>query len=335
MNDKILLAHGSGGKLSHQLIKEVFLPYFDNTWLRELTDAAVFSVAPKKLAFTTDSYVVNPIFFPGGDIGKLAICGTVNDLAMMGAKPLFISCAFIIEEGFGISLLKKIVASMKKEAQAAQVKIVTGDTKVVEKGSADKIFITTSGIGILDSSLSLSVKKIKPGDEIIISGTIGDHGVSILSQREDLGIKGNIKSDCASLWGLVKGIRNAKSAIKFMRDPTRGGIATTLNEIAQQTKLGIEVFEEKIPIRDEVKGICEMLGFDPLYLANEGKMLAVVDSNYSQKVLAAIRKHKHGHKAQIIGRIAKEPKGKVYLSTSIGGQRILDMLIKEPLPRIC
>ncbi len=335
MDDIILLAHGSGGKLSHQLIKEVFLPYFDNPWLRELTDAAVFKMPKKKLAFTTDSYVVNPIFFPGGDIGKLAVCGTINDLAVMGAKPVFISCAFIIEEGFKISCLKRIVNSMAKEASEANVKIVTGDTKVVEKGSADKIFINTSGIGIVNPYSDLSVKRIKPGDEIIISGTIGDHGITVLSQREKLEIKGNIKSDCCSLYNLVESISKFGKVVKFMRDPTRGGLATTLNEIAQQNNLGIEIFEDKIPVKDEIRALCEMLGFDPLYLANEGKLLAVVDKKYSRKILTIMRQHKYGRRAQIIGRVRAGPGGKVYLSTLIGAERILDMPAKEPLPRIC
>ncbi|MBI4777680.1 hydrogenase expression/formation protein HypE [Candidatus Desantisbacteria bacterium] len=333
-SDKILLAHGSGGKLTHRLINEVFLEAFKNEMLEELNDSAIFHVDEGKLAYTTDSYVVDPIFFPGGDIGRLAICGTVNDLAMSGAKPLYLSASFIIEEGLSTVDLRKIVRSMSQAANEAGVEIVCGDTKVVARGAADKIFITTSGIGLIPHGIEISPKKIMIGDEIIISGTIGDHGIAILSQREGLEFNLKLLSDVALLNHLVASIIDAAgNEIHALRDPTRGGVATTLNEFAQAANSGIRIYEDRIPVRDEVKGVCELLGFDPLYVANEGK-LVVVTSNASE-VLSCLKGNSLGINARIIGEVVEQHKGTVSLVTRIGGTRIVDMLTGEQLPRIC
>lgn len=332
--DRILLAHGSGGKLTHRLIREVFLEAFKNEILEELADSAVFPVDKGKLAYTTDAYVVDPIFFPGGDIGRLAVCGTVNDLAMSGAKPLYLSAGFIIEEGFGLTELKTILGSMRKAADEAGIKIVCGDTKVVPKGSADKIFITTSGIGLIPPGIEISPRRIMVGDSIIISGTIGEHGIAILSRREGLEFSSNISSDVAPLNHLVASMIDvAGNEIHALRDPTRGGIATTLNEFVQRAEFGIKIYEDKIPITDNVQGACELLGLDPLYVANEGK-LVVVTSNESG-VLSCMRSNSLGVGARVIGEVVEQPRGIVSLVTRIGGTRIVDMLTGEQLPRIC
>ncbi|MBN1368251.1 MAG: hydrogenase expression/formation protein HypE [Dehalococcoidales bacterium] len=334
MANKILLSHGSGGKIAHDLIEKSFVKAFDNSLLAKLDDAAVFE-AKGMLAFTTDSYVVNPIFFPGGDIGKLSVCGTVNDLAMAGAKPLYLSLAFIIEEGLLQTDLEKIVGSIQKTAKEAGIQIVTGDTKVVNRGTADKIFINTAGVGLVPKGVNISGSNAKPGDKVILSGHIGDHGIAVMSKREGLGFKTRLESDCAPLGGLVAAILKASTDIHAMRDPTRGGLATTLNEIAEQSRVNIRIEEVKIPVREEVLGACEMLGLDPLYVANEGKLIAIVPPENAEKVLTAMRKHKYGKDAAIIGEVRAEHPGQVVMNTVLGASRIVDMLVGDPLPRIC
>ncbi len=333
--DKILLGHGSGGKLTAELIKNIFLPAFENPYLSELSDQAIIDINGVKIAFTTDSYVVNPIFFPGGNIGELAINGTVNDLAVGGAKPLFISAGFIIEEGFPLNDLCTIVESMENACEKAGVILVTGDTKVVEKGKGDKIFINTSGIGIIEHDIEISSRKVKPGDKILINGPIGLHGIAILSKREGIEFEIEIESDTAPLNLLVEDILSVSRKIHWMRDPTRGGISTVLNELAQSTKLGVEIWESEIPIPEPVKVACEMLGLDPLYIANEGKLIAVVDSEDAEKILEAMRNNPLGKEAKIIGEITDEHPGVVLMKTTIGGKRVVDMLAGEQLPRIC
>jgi len=332
---KITLAHGSGGKLTHELINQIFLPHFKNDVLSQLHDSAILQLNGETLAFTTDSYVVKPLFFPGGDIGKLAISGTVNDLSVVGAKPLCLSVGFIIEEGFDISMLERIVTSMKDTASIAGINIVTGDTKVVDSGSADGLFINTCGIGTIAYKTSLSISNIEPGDKIIINGTIGDHGLAVISERESLDFNPPIESDCAPLNEMIQKLINSGANIKFMRDPTRGGLATTLNEIVNMEKYGILVDEKNIPIKDDVRALCEILGYDPLYIANEGKVVIVASSSDTYKILDILRKDSFGKDAEIIGAIVNEPKGKVYLKTVIGGTRVLDMLVGDQLPRIC
>ncbi len=336
--DRILLAHGDGGKLMHQLIEEFFRRKFSNKILNELGDSAVIKISPRKnskFSFTTDSYVVNPIFFPGGDIGKLAVCGTVNDLAVMGARPLYISCGFIIEEGLEYEILEKITNSMARTAQKSNVKIVTGDIKVVEKNSADKLFINTSGIGVIDGNVKISKKMIGPSDKIIVSGSIGEHGLAILCARGGFGFHSRIKSDCAPLGGLIQKMFGVSKNIKFMRDPTRGGLAVTLNEIVEGMDFGILLNEDILPIRKEVKAICEILGFDPLYMANEGKVVVIVSSKDAALVLKTMRRHPLGKNSRIIGEIVPTPKQKVLLKTKIGSSRIIDMPTASQLPRIC
>jgi len=334
LKDKILLAHGSGGKLAHQLVEKSFLQAFSNPILAKLDDSAVLDLKGR-LAFTTDSYVVNPIFFPGGDIGKLAVCGTVNDLAMSGAKPLYLSLSFIIEEGFPQNEMEKIVDSVQKAAQDAGVEIITGDTKVVNRGSADKLFINTSGIGIIPDGVDISGSNAEPGDKVLLSGTIGDHGIAVLSQREGLSFSTNLESDCAPLGSLVAEMLEASPNIHCLRDPTRGGLATTLNELAKQSKVSIRIEEEKLPVREEVLSACEMLGFDPLYIANEGKLVAIVATEDADKVLKAMRGNRYGKEAAIIGEVGTEHAGRVVMKTCLGASRIIDMLVGDPLPRIC
>ena len=338
----ITLAHGSGGRAMHDLVEGVFLEHFRNPMLEKLEDQAVFDVnGAKRMAFTTDSYVVDPIFFPGGDIGKLAVHGTVNDLAMSGARPLYLSAGFILEEGFPIDDLRRIAASMQFAAVEAGVQIVTGDTKVVQKGSADKIFINTAGVGILEEEINISAANARPGDKVLVSGTIGDHGTTILIARGELELETDIESDSASLNMLVADIldeamlHSAPEAVRSLRDPTRGGVATTLNEIAMSSDVYIEIREELIPVREEVKGACEILGLDPLYVANEGKLVAIVSAEIADKILARMNRNKHGHGACIIGEVKAEPQGIVSLATGFGGTRIVDMLAGEQLPRIC
>jgi hydrogenase expression/formation protein HypE len=334
LNNKILLAHGSGGKLSHELVEKSFVKALANPFLAKLDDSAVFDLSGR-LAFTTDSYVVSPIFFPGGDIGKLAVCGTVNDLAMAGARPLYLSLSFIIEEGLPQSELNQIVGSVQKAAQEAGVEIVTGDTKVVPKGSADKLFINTAGVGIIAEGVNISGSNARAGDKVILSGTIGDHGIAVISQREGLSFSTKLESDCAPLGGLVAQMIDASPNIHCLRDPTRGGLATSLNELAKQSKVSIRIEEEKIPLREEVVAACEMLGFDPLYVANEGKMVAIVTSEDADKVLKAMRKNRYGEDAAIIGEVKAEHPGRVVMKTVLGASRIVDMLVGDLLPRIC
>lgn len=333
--DLVTLAHGSGGSLTGALIQTLFRRHFDNVYLDEGHDAARLPKVPEKLAFTTDSYVISPLFFPGGNIGKLAICGTVNDLAMSGAQPLYISCGFIIEEGLPFSVLEAVVASMASAAKEAGVMIVTGDTKVVNKGAADKLFINTAGIGSIPSGINIYGGNARPGDAVIVSGTLGDHGTAILLEREQLGLESALESDCAPLGGLVAAMLAVCPNIRVLRDPTRGGVATALNEVAVQSRVGIELCEETIPLNPTVRGICEMLGLDPLYLANEGKLIAVVPDREAEEVLVAMRSHLYGKEAAIIGRIVPQPQGKLFMRTPYGSRRILDILVSDPLPRIC
>ncbi len=333
-NDKILLSHGSGGKLTHELIEEVFLPYFHNPLLEPLDDGAVFRVGEERWVMTTDSYVVDPIFFPGGNIGTLAVSGTVNDLSVMGAIPRYLSVGMILEEGFPIADLQQILESMRRTADKANVQIITGDTKVVPRGAMDKIFINTAGVGELNPAFN-SERKIYPGDQIIINGTIGDHGTTIMAHREGLELHSDIRSDCAPLNELIASVADFGHSIRIMRDPTRGGVATTLNEIVKGSQAGILLWEDKLPVRSEVQGLCEILGLDPLYLANEGKVLLVVEKEVASQVLTQLRKHPLGADAAIIGEVTDAHPGKVVLTTEFGSKRILDMLTGEQLPRIC
>ena len=334
MDDRILLAHGSGGKLSHELVQRVFLPSLANPALNKLDDSAILEISGH-LAFTTDGYVVNPIFFPGGDIGKLAVCGTVNDLAMNGARPLYLSLSAIIEEGFLLSELEQIVQSIKQAAEEAEVSIVAGDTKVVNRGQADKLFVTTSGIGIIPPGVDISGANARVGDKVLLSGTVGDHGIAIMSQREGLRFSMTLESDCAPLNKLVSQMLETSSRIHCLRDPTRGGLATTLNELARQSNVGIVVEEARIPVKEEVKAACELLGLDPIYVANEGKLVAVVDPADADKILARMRLNSYGKDAALIGEVTNEHPGKVVMKTKFGPSRIVDMLSGELLPRIC
>ncbi|NWG02851.1 MAG: hydrogenase expression/formation protein HypE [Syntrophaceae bacterium] len=333
--EKILLAHGSGGKLSHDLIKQIILPQFLNPSLEPLDDSAKINNQEGSIALTTDSYVVNPLFFPGGDIGKLAVCGTVNDLSMIGATPSYLSLSLIVEEGFSIDLLKRIISSIHEVAEEAGVNIATGDTKVVEHGAADQLFINTAGIGWIRPGINLSGKNAKPGDSILLSGHLGDHEMAVLSQREGFKFQGDLISDCAPLNNLVEKMLDACSSVRCMRDPTRGGLATTLNEIALMSNVGMVIEEEKLPVRESVKGICELLGLDPLYLANEGKLIAIVPSDEADRLLKVMKNHPWGRDAQMIGKVTEENRKKVVLHTLIGGHRILDMLTGGQYPRIC
>ena len=334
MEDKILLAHGSGGKLSHDLVKQNFVPLFDNAFLNKLDDSAVFELKGR-LAFTTDSYVVNPIFFPGGDIGKLAVCGTVNDLSMMGAAPRYLSIALIIEEGLLMADLKRVMSSIKKAAQEAGIKIVTGDTKVVNKGSADKLFINSAGVGVIPPGANISGSNARVGDKVILSGSIGDHGIAVISQREGLQFSSSVKSDCAPLNKLVAEMLDSGVEIRCLRDPTRGGLASTLNEFAESSGVGIRIEEQDIPVHEGVQAACELLGFDPLYVANEGKLVAVVAANGAEKVVEVMRRNRYGKEAAVIGEVVSEHLGRVILKTRMGASRIVDMLVGEQLPRIC
>ena len=333
--NKIILSHGSGGKLMYSLIENIFLKNFKNDILEKLYDSGIIEFENFDLCFTTDSYTVDPIFFKGGDIGKLSICGTINDLAVTGAVPLFLSSGFIIEEGFEIENLEKIVKSMEEISRQAKVKIITGDTKVVERGKIDKIFITTSGVGIKDKRIKLGIEKIKEGDVVIINGEIAEHGLSVLISRDTFKIDADIKSDCAPLSELISEILKETDKIKFMRDPTRGGISATLNEIVKNRNFGIVIYEKKIPIKQDVKAICEILGFDPLNIANEGKVVVICDKKEGERVVKKMRKNKYGEKAEIIGEVVKKPEGKVLIETLTGSLRIVDMPIGEQFPRIC
>jgi len=333
--DRILLGHGSGGKLSAELVRDIFLPAFGNPTLAQLNDQAVVSINGSRLAITTDSFVVKPLFFPGGDIGSLAVHGTINDLAVGGAQPLFLSVAFILEEGLPMETLQRVVVSLQRAASDAGVQVVTGDTKVVEKGKGDGLFINTTGIGIVPEGIELSADRAKPGDKVILSGFLGDHGIAILAQREGLEFETTIESDSAALHTLVAEMLKTSTAIRCMRDPTRGGVSSTLNEIAQQSGVGIEIEEETIPVREDVRGACEMLGLDPLYVANEGKLVAIVAPEAADALVETMRQHRLGKEARIIGTVSDKNAGLVTMRTTLGTTRIVDMLAGDQLPRIC
>ena len=334
-NQHITLAHGSGGKLTHRLIDRIFLPLFRNEYLEFLHDGAALTIGNSRIAMATDSYVIRPIFFPGGDIGSLAVNGTVNDLAMCGAKPLYLSVAFIIEEGLPIEVLQAVAQSMQRAAELADVVIVTGDTKVVDKGKGDKIFLNTTGLGIIDPGIDINPGRAQIGDRIIINGGIGQHGVAVLSKREGLEFQTTIESDCAPLSDLVGRMLRTGQDIHVLRDPTRGGIACALNEIAIASKTGIRIVEENIPISEEVQGACEILGLDPLYIANEGKVLAWVPEKSVEEILRVMREHPLGKESVVIGEVIAEQPGTVTLRSRIGGLRVVDVPTGEQLPRIC
>ncbi len=335
-HDTIQLSHGSGGKMMNDLISKLFLWAFDNPYLNKMDDQAVVEINGVRLAISTDSFVVDPIFFPGGNIGELAVYGTVNDVCMSGARPLFLSAGFVLEEGFSLDDLRKIVESMRSAAAHAGVMIVTGDTKVVNKGKGDKIFINTSGIGIVEHGFTLSSCHLQPGDALLLSGSIGDHGMAILSRREGLAFETPIESDTAPLNGLIADIIKAGGdAVHALRDPTRGGLASTLNEFAAASKVGIRIRQDRIPIKPAVAGACEILGLDPLYVANEGKLVAAVAREKAEAVLNAMRGHAFGKDAVIIGDVVADRPGLVSMRTNIGAWRIVDMLVGEQLPRIC
>ena len=331
----VLLAHGGGGKLSQHLIQKMIVSQFRNELLEPLHDGAIFTHNGTRFAFSTDSYVVNPIFFPGGDIGELAVNGTVNDLAMCGAKPLYLSVAFIIEEGFPMDDLWRVIVSMQGAASKCGVLLVTGDTKVVDRGKGDKIFINTSGIGVIPEGIQIGSRNAQVGDKIIISGSIAVHGIAIMSVREGLEFESPIKSDTAPLNGLVEAMLQTSKNIHVLRDPTRGGVASTLNEIAESSKVGIRIDADAIPLTEPVRGACEILGLDPLYVANEGKLIAFVPDGDAEKVLAAMCNHPLGKESKILGEVVSEHSGTVVMRTSIGGSRVVDMLSGEQLPRIC
>ncbi len=335
--DNILLGHGSGGKLSHELIDNLFTRHFKNPILEQQSDSAILPINSSHIAYTTDSFVVDPIFFPGGNIGTLAIAGTVNDLAVSGSKPLYLSVGFIIEEGFPIIDLEKIVISMAEDAKKAGVKIVTGDTKVVDKGKCDKVFINTSGIGELNEKyINISSGKgIVPGDKIIINGSIGDHGMSVMAARNELNIQTHIESDCACLNHIISDALNVSDKIKFMRDATRGGLGTVISELVSDSNYGILLNEDQLTIHESVRGLCELLGFDPIYVANEGKVVMVVGSEDADMVLSTIKKSPYGKEASIIGEVSESHKGMAWLNTSVGGRRVIEMLSGQQLPRIC
>ena len=340
VEERINLSHGGGGRAMRRLIEDVFVRAFDNPVLNSLEDQATIALADlaahgDRLAFTTDSYVVDPLFFAGGDIGTLAVAGTINDLAMSGARPLFLSCAMVLEEGLPVATLHRVAASMRQTADLAGVKIVTGDTKVVERGAADKMFVNTAGIGVVPSGVSLSAKNARPGDVVIVNGVLGDHGTAILIARNQLALQADIESDCQPLDGLVAAMLTAFPDIRCLRDATRGGVATVLNEFAQSSNVGIRITERDVPLREEVKGACEILGLDPLYLANEGKLVAIVPPDGVDAVLSAMRAYPNGVGAAIIGEVTANRPGMVTMRTIFGGERIVDMLVGEQLPRIC
>jgi hydrogenase expression/formation protein HypE len=331
----VTLAHGSGGKLTADLVRDVFLPAFRNPLLEKLDDQAVFAVGGARLAFTTDSFVVSPLEFPGGDIGKLAVNGTINDLAMSGAAPLYLSVAFILEEGLPLETLQRVVASMRQAASGAGVSIVTGDTKVVERGHGDGMFVTTTGVGIVPDGIEVSADRARPSDRVLVSGYIAQHGMAIMARREGLDFDVPLESDTAALHGLVQAMLAVTPDVHVLRDPTRGGLASALNEIAERSGVAILLDEESLPLQPEVEGLCEMLGLDPLYVANEGKLVAIVPAAHAEAVLAAMRAHPHGAHAAIVGEVEADPAGLVYLRTCVGGTRIVDMPAGEQLPRIC
>jgi hydrogenase expression/formation protein HypE len=334
--DRIVLGHGSGGKLSHDLIAKSFLPPFDNPALRASDDAGLVNLnSCTRLAISTDSHVVWPLFFPGGDIGRLAVCGTVNDVAMMGATPRYLTAGFILEEGLELDTLRRVIDSMHDAAAEAGVQIVAGDTKVVQKGKADGLYINTAGVGLLPVGVEIGGALAKPGDVVILSGPMGDHGIAVLGARGELGFESDIKSDVAPLNHLIEAMLAAGEEIHVLRDPTRGGVATSLNEIAKQSQVGIVLTESSLPVRPAVSAACEMLGFDPLYVANEGKLIAIVGREDADRVLKAMRQTRYGEEAVIVGEVQAEPKGRVLMKTAIGSNRIVDVLMGEMLPRIC
>jgi len=334
-NGRIDLSHGSGGRASTQLIEQLFLPAFNNQFLNQQDDAALFSVSAGKMVVTTDAHVITPLFFPGGDIGSLSVNGTVNDLASSGAKPLYLTASFILEEGLALCDLKKIVLSMAAAAKLADVLIIAGDTKVVERGKGDGVFITTTGVGVVPNEVNISGNKAKPGDKIIVSGFIGDHGVAIMAHRNNLGFSTKIQSDTNPLHDLVAKMITAVPEIHCMRDPTRGGLATTLNELAQQSAVGMMIDESKIPVRCEVASACELLGLDALYVANEGKLVVICDNKDADHLVSVMRLHPFGSESQIIGEVIADERCFVQLKTRLGGMRIIDRLYGEQLPRIC
>ena len=334
MADEILLAHGGGGKLAHDLVESAFVKVLANPVLERLDDSAVVEIKGR-LAFTTDSYVVTPIFFPGGDIGKLAVCGTVNDLSMAGARPLYLSLSFIIEEGLSRKTLAEVVASIKEASDEAGVVVVTGDTKVVDRGSADRLYVNTAGIGEVPDGVQIACDAAQPGDLVLLSGSLGDHGIAVMSKREGLEFSTELRSDCAPLNGMVAGMLEASSRIHCLRDPTRGGLAATLNEIAGQSQVKIVIEETKIPVREEVLAACEMLGLDPLYMANEGKLVAIVPPSDADAVLKAMRNNRYGKNAVILGEVVPGEPGRVAMKTRLGTSRVVDMLSGAALPRIC
>ncbi len=334
-NNVIDMTHGSGGRAMAQLIEELFVKYLDNDLLRQANDQAAFNVPGGRMVMSTDGHVISPLFFPGGDIGSLSVHGTINDVAMSGASPLYLSAGFILEEGFPLSELEKIVSSMAEASTNAGVPVVTGDTKVVEKGKGDGIFITTTGVGMVPEGVQISGDRAQPGDAVLISGTIGDHGVAIMSSRENLEFETSIQSDSAALHTLVADMVTVVPDIHCLRDPTRGGLATTLNELAQQSSVGIKLDENKIPVNPSVTAVCELLGLDPLYVANEGKLVCICAREHSQTLLSVMQEHPLGRNAAVIGEVTDEPNGFVQMQTSFGGSRIVDWLSGEQLPRIC
>lgn len=334
-SDRILLAHGSGGTMMRELIEEIIVPDFDDDELKRLDDAASLAFPAGRLAFSTDTYVVNPIFFPGGDIGRLAVCGTVNDVATSGATPLYISVGFVLEEGFPVADLRRVLISMRDACREAGVHIVTGDTKVVEKGHGDGIFINTAGVGSLPEGVDLSGSYCKPGDKVLVSGTLGDHGIAIISTREGLEFETSIETDAAPLNKLIANVLAAAPGTRGFRDPTRGGISSTLNEFATASGVSITIEETAVPVKAQVRGASEMLGYDVFQVANEGKMVAVVPAEQAEAALAAMKASPYGEDAAIIGECAEAPAGKVYVHTAFGATRIMDMLVGEQLPRIC
>ena len=340
-NERIVMGHGSGGKMSYDLISKIFLPSFDNPILKTGDDAGLITIPNDggdtftKLAISTDSHVVMPLFFPGGDIGRLAICGTVNDISMLGATPLYMTSGFVLEEGLDVDTLYKVVESMREAATEANIQIIAGDTKVVQNGKADGMYINTTGVGIVPKGINISGTNAQPGDVVIVSGTIGDHGIAVLAARGELKFETQIKSDVSPLNGLVASMLETTKEIHVLRDPTRGGLATSLNEIALQSQVGIMIYEDNIPIRPAVEAACEMLGFDVLYVANEGKLIAIVEKNHAERLLDAMKKHPLGADAEIIGTVAERPDRHVMLKTTFGTTRMVDMMSGEMLPRIC
>lgn len=334
-NGTITMAHGGGGRATAQLIENLFLKHFDNTLLRQGNDQACFEVSAGRMVMSTDSHVISPLFFPGGDIGSLAVHGTVNDVAMSGAKPLYLSASFILEEGLALADLERIVISMAEAARQADVKIICGDTKVVERGKGDGVFITTTGVGTVPAGVTISGDRARPGDAILISGTIGDHGIAVLSKRENLEFETTIESDSAALHGLVAEMIKAVPQIHCLRDPTRGGLATSLNELAKQSFVGMQIQEATIPVRTEVAAACELIGLDPLYIANEGKLIAICAAEDAEKLLLAMRNHPLGRDAAIIGKVVEDKHNLLQMQTAFGGQRLVDWLMADQLPRIC